>query len=333
MTNNGSRDVYDVTTTAPPPAQRSTQPSYLHLARRPGGWWRPLVSTALLPALTIALVILIMLGSVIYEALHPDQMAIIDDAMMSLDEDAITPAGTLIMNLMIALGIPISIITLRLAFGRPAGRIHSVVGRLRWNLIARLTTVALPLYIVYVVFIAATQGGLRWDPIPGFGAMLVVILLTTPLQSAGEEYLTRGWLLQTFGAWFRNEYVALGVTMVLSSVVFTALHGSSDPGVIAVLVATSVATVLLTWRTGGLEAAIVLHACNNVALMVLGSINGMFAEGVIDENTTASLSLVAVEVAALSVVTLVMWKLYERYEQSSDQLSQSSSGDAISVSA
>ena len=52
----------------------------------------------------------------------------------------------------------------------------------------------------------------------------VVVLLTTPLQAAGEEYLFRGYLLQAVGSLFGNKWVAIGTTGLL----FALAHGAQN---------------------------------------------------------------------------------------------------------
>ena len=52
----------------------------------------------------------------------------------------------------------------------------------------------------------------------------VVILLTTPLQAIGEEYLFRGYLLQAVGSLFGSRWVAIVATATL----FALAHGAQN---------------------------------------------------------------------------------------------------------
>jgi len=87
----------------------------------------------------------------------------------------------------------------------------------------------------------------------------VVVLLTTPLQAAGEEYLFRGYLLQAFGSFLRNRWVAVVGTATL----FALAHGAQNFPLFFDRFAFGLIAGWLVTRTGGLEAGIALHAVNN----------------------------------------------------------------------
>ena len=57
----------------------------------------------------------------------------------------------------------------------------------------------------------------------------------------------------------------------------------SDPWVLADLPVAVVASIL-TWRTGGLEAAIVMHTVNNIGVFVVTVTIGGWAEAFVGEN-------------------------------------------------
>jgi membrane protease YdiL (CAAX protease family) len=87
----------------------------------------------------------------------------------------------------------------------------------------------------------------------------VVVLVTTPLQAAGEEYLFRGYLLQAFGSFFGNRWVAIVATATL----FALAHGAQNPPLFFDRFAFGLIAGWLVTRTGGLEAGIALHVLNN----------------------------------------------------------------------
>ncbi len=78
----------------------------------------------------------------------------------------------------------------------------------------------------------------------------VVILLTTPLQAAGEEYGFRGYGLQALGAWVRNPWFGIVVTSLL----FAAAHGGQSLPLFLNRFVFGMVAGYLTVRTGGLEA-------------------------------------------------------------------------------
>ena len=118
--------------------------------------------------------------------------------------------------------------------------------------------------------------------------LVVVSLLTTPLQAAGEEIAFRGGLVQSVGSWFRSPVVALVVTTILSTVTFVAAHGSFDPWIVIEIGTLAVFGCYLAWRTGGLEAVLVIHIVNNVLITVTGALFGGLEESYVDTTSTGS---------------------------------------------
>ena len=114
-------------------------------------------------------------------------------------------------------------------------------------------------------------------PVASFGWLLVVVVLTTPLQSAAEEYLFRGYLSQAIAAWVRHPAVGAVVAGVVTAALFSAAHLPPDLPTFLDRFAFGLAASAVVWLTGGLEAAIVLHAVNNVLVFVLA---GALGEGV-----------------------------------------------------
>ena len=96
-------------------------------------------------------------------------------------------------------------------------------------------------------------------------ASALVVLLTTPLQAAGEEYLFRGYLLQAFGSLFptRRAELARWVAIAATAVLFAFAHGAQNFPLFFDRFAFGLIAGWLVTRTGGLEAAIALHVLNN----------------------------------------------------------------------
>ena len=76
--------------------------------------------------------------------------------------------------------------------------------------------------------------------------LIALTLVTTPLQSAGEEFLFRGWVMQNLGVWIRRPRIALAVSSVVSAVLFALAHGSMDPWLLLDLMSFAVAMTLMT---------------------------------------------------------------------------------------
>jgi membrane protease YdiL (CAAX protease family) len=146
--------------------------------------------------------------------------------------------------------------------------------------------------------------------------ILVVVILSTPIQTAGEEIILRGAILPAAGSWFRSMKPAFLTGLVVSSLMFAFLHGSTDPMLFAYYLVFSVATAVMGLLTRGLEAAIAFHTANN---LVVTTINALFAGGGVvaverSEGAAGGLALLIPAAASLAALTMV-W-LRERRRRS-----------------
>lgn len=303
---------------APPPTKPPALPQepveYQHLLRGSRrSWWRPIVSLLLvlvgIVAASIGLLVFIVIG---WFATGEDLSAF---EQLSLDfNNPVTFAG---QNLWLAMLIPIAGLATWIAHGVRPGFVSSVIGRFRWGWFAWCLLVIIPLWLLYIglATLLMDDSGLTLDTAgrpSTWVALLVLTLLTTPLQSAGEEYLFRGWLMQQIGAYVRNTYVALAIAIVISSVFFALAHTSLDPWILIDLAAFATAAVLLTWRTGGLEAAVALHIVNNVIVLCLSILTTGLSDAFITPETTSTPAAAVMSIASLAVVTAVIWWLADR---------------------
>jgi hypothetical protein len=115
--------------------------------------------------------------------------------------------------------------------------------------------------------------------------------------------------MQQLGAWVRNTYAALAIAVLLSSVVFALAHTSLDPWILIDLGSFAAAMVLLTWRTGGLEAAVALHMVNNVIVLILSILTTGLQDAFITTDTTSDPVTTVVSFVALSITTAAIWWL------------------------
>lgn len=269
---------------------------YQHLFREPDRrWWRPLASLGLFVAIYVGISVVV--GIVLGVALVATIMASPDldpEALLTLNGlTGWTSVGALLlMNLALAALIPSVLIANKVAHRLPSGYTHSVVGRFRFGWAGLVTAVLVPIWLVYVV--------VSWflEPIPLFThietpavtlALIAVCLLTTPLQAAGEEYFFRGWLMQNIGVAIPRPVVALVVPTIVSAALFSVAHGSLDAWIIVSLAAMAVAACWMTWRTGGLEAAVAFHTVNNVVIIVGQAAFGVpLMANMVDSGTTGS---------------------------------------------
>ncbi len=300
-----------------PPARRLDLPiigaEYPQLLRTPRSrWWHPLLSTGLvlgsvlvlLAVLTLPMMLALVaeVGWDVFVSADPADLARVEEALFSAPM-------MLLNNLMLAAFIGVALLAVAVCHPVAARFVHSVQGRIRWRWLLRAHLVLLPLFLVYVLGTWALDGAPTAPRAEDWVWLVAMGLVLTPLQAAGEEYLFRGWLLLAIGSWFRRPLPAILIAAAVSAVTFSLAHGSFDPWILLDLSVFAVAAVLLTWRTGGLEAAVALHVVNNVVVIVFGTLAGTVNESFVDVETTGSPLGTAVSAAVIALSTaLLLWQ-------------------------
>lgn len=255
----------------PPPLTPDFRPQYhqLHRVGRPGVW-RSLVGAVLLLVLVFAAVPLVA-GAIAFALLmlagHTTE-----ETRTLLDVTAeTTPVGLALLNVVIAAAIPVTFaVTWWLHRLKPRW-LSSVAPRIRWGYLLvclALAVVALMASLGVSLLLPLAPGeapiGEPNDWTTRTRDFVIVILLLTPLQAAGEEYLFRGYLTQAFGSlvWARRASQALAV--LGPALIFALFHGlSQDWPIFFDRFAFGVVAGILVIRTGGLEAPIAMHVLNN----------------------------------------------------------------------
>lgn len=254
-----------------PPLTPDFRPHYhqLHRAGRPGVW-RSLVGSVLALVLVFALVPIFAGGLAFVVLLAVGNSTEEAEAILDVTAEA-TPAGLALLNIVIALAIPITwAITWWLHRLKPRW-LSSVGPRLRWRYLLAclaLSVVALLASLGVSLLLPLAPGEAPVGTLNEFTAQtrnfLLVILLLTPLQAAGEEYLFRGYLTQAFGSLVWGRRASQTLAVLAPALIFALFHGlSQDAPVFFDRFAFGVVAGILVLSTGGLEAAIAMHVLNN----------------------------------------------------------------------
>ena len=130
--------------------------------------------------------------------------------------------------------------------------------------------------------------------------LLAAFVVVVPLQAAAEEYVFRASLPQILGQWISPGWICYG----LPAAVFVALHLYNWIGLLDIAIF-ALCAALLTWRTRGVEAAVVLHAVSNTIVFSYGTL------GLTDPGET-EITLPQTAVSALLTIgttALLMWVL------------------------
>ena len=175
-----------------------------------------------------------------------------------------------------------------------------------WCLLVAFVIMAIDLVIECMLF--PTDEGDRIVRFTAVGTVLCIVLV--PLQCIAEEYVFRGFILQTVGAWTRLPAVAI----VVSAVAFAAGHPYNLYGVIAVLL-NGIIWGFISWKSKGLEASCALHIVNNLL--------AFFTAGIGLSVTTSEVSVESLIVAVVidvvyAVAVLVLGKKFGWFEPTGD---------------
>ncbi len=267
-------------------------------------WWHPLVALLMFAGTWFLAVLIVSVAALVYDLARGN--LVLDELASGVID--ITPMLFLANNLGLALAIPLAIAAHRAVFGQRIGWLFAITGRLRWGLLGRFLLIALAFYLVlYGVELAITgiPEGLAVGPDTWF--LLISILLTTPLQSAGEEVAMRGLMARAIGSWFPARRVGLVISTALTSIVFMVLHGAGDPWLNGHYLWFGVVTSVLVWKTGGLEAPIALHVVNN--LIGLSFVPFLGLDGLFDREAGVGSPLVLVQAALLTAAAAaILWQ-------------------------
>lgn len=196
-----------------------------------------------------------------------------------------TPAIFLINNLGLAALIPLCLMLAWGFTGQSPKWLSSVVGGVRWGWLGRCFLVLTPLWLIYLGFDAVTTDSLSGLAVnPDTPLLIVGIIVTTPLQAAGEEYAFRGLANRAVAGLVPTRARPWGAVLgaVVTSALFMLAHGAGSGWLNLYYFSFGMIACAMTWWTGGLEAAIAMHVVNNLiseATMPFSDISGMFDRG------------------------------------------------------
>lgn len=210
----------------------------------------------------------------------------------------------------LALLTPISMAIQHLFYGVDFRTLHSVKGKLRSSFLVRAFAWFVPLWLLWLC-VSALAGGFG-DPSLTWSAPQIVlafglIVIATPLQSAGEEYGFRGLIMRVAASWGRGPKSSLILGITVSSVLFASMHLTLDPWKNVFYLTFGLALAIITWRTGGLETAIVMHATNNVLIFLLGLVLQQNPGAAMAPGATTGDPSILISAAFLAIATTVVW--------------------------
>ncbi|WP_130178577.1 CPBP family intramembrane glutamic endopeptidase [Cryobacterium sp. SO1] len=178
---------------------------------------------------------------------------------------------------------------------------------------------AVPVGLSVIVTALIAPGSTGWGNFEVGATTIVIILVTlvaTPLQSAGEEVAFRGAVVPAAGSWFRSVRPAILLGIVLSGALFALIHVSLDPWFVSYMFVFTACTVSMGLISGGLEAAMAFHVSNNIIVSI---INAFFAGNdatVVDRGAGSGPGASLVILMVMNVVMVGTVWLIERKKRS-----------------
>jgi membrane protease YdiL (CAAX protease family) len=249
------------------PPHDEPQPFLRAMRSRTWAWWRPVAGLVLAAFVWLAGATAVLLASLV-TGVAPD-LALLD---------LVDPWVLLITNITLILFVPAVWLAWAVAHGMSIGWSASVLARIRPRLLLPYTFMALGTIgvgiLLSVGFGAAVGADGVTGPVPDLAWLLLVVFLTTPLQSAAEEYLFRGYLSQAIAGWLRDHRAGAVVAGLVTATLFSLAHAPPDFLTFLDRFVFALAASATVWLTGGLEAAVVLHAVNNVLVFTLAGLLG-----------------------------------------------------------
>jgi membrane protease YdiL (CAAX protease family) len=226
--------------------------------------WRPVVG--------LVVVIVVGLGILpILALLVPLLWALVDghEATYYLDRlgDRTVTTPLLAYTNVVLAGLAVSAwATMRIVHRMRPRWLSSVVPGLRWRWLGLCAAVALAICLLQAVaaVVAGSTSTVEASSTGPRVTLALVVLLSTPLQAAGEEYFFRGYLNQAIGAYVRAPWLPLVVTSVL----FALAHGAQNGPLFVDRLSFGLVAAFIVWRTGGLEAGIAWHVVNNLVVLL-----------------------------------------------------------------
>ncbi|MBD7956474.1 CPBP family intramembrane metalloprotease [Microbacterium sp. Sa4CUA7] len=255
----------------------------------------------------ILAIILLLAGLVGLPLLFTSAATVIDAEI--LGRTGFTPLQHAIGALSLGLLIPYCMLIQRVLYKVPFRSLHSVAGRFRFGVFGRALLAFGPLVLIGMALPAAMQPGpqMPWTTFD-LVAFFVIGMILTPLAAAGEEYGFRGLMFRVVGGWARNARVGAVIGIVIPTVLFSLLHGSLDPYILTSYFVLFGSMAIVTWRTGGLETAVVLHAVYNLTSLVLGTTLHVDIGGALNGRGEMAGSIdILIPSVALVVVTVAVW--------------------------
>lgn len=185
---------------------------------------------------------------------------------------------------------------------RPFSSYASSRGGWNWSAFLKCLGLCLPVYVVLGIlsYVLSPPETIQWRfTLSG----LILTLLLTPLQCVAEEFLFRGFLSQTIGAWTKKPVIGI----VISAIFFMTAHPYNIFGAVEIFFC-GLILGFLSWKTQGIEATGAIHVLNNMMSFLMAGMGLASIKAEVD--MTSALLEIAAYVTAAALVIFVADKKF-----------------------
>lgn len=265
---------------APPPPARypshpHPEPRAYHQMLRTWNykWWKPVVGIILVILGMVVVAPLVMLP-VLAIGVVIEGGPFLESLEKAATLEAIGPAALLYLNLTLGSAILVTWFVMRVLHRMRPRWLTSVVPKMRWKLLficIGLAVIALIAQVIVSAMLPGTQEADVTQELNHFttttAILALIVLLTTPFQAAGEEYIFRGYMMQAIGSFWSFAWVppvaTKWIAILATSALFASAHGVQNFPLFFDRFMFGLIAGWLVIRTGGLEAGIAMHILNN----------------------------------------------------------------------
>lgn len=271
-------------------------------------WFKPIFTALLTFVFFLALSILIYV--ICYFLQRPD-MGFMDylRSMSNTTYDSFnnySAAGVIKSMGMVAILIPSLALALMVTRERSIKTVSSSRGGWNYKLYFMCFGIGFIVSVIpQFIYTVATQGfhiEMKFDL---FGFLLTLILW--PLQCVAEEYICRGFLMQTIASWTRVPLVGI----IISALAFMAVHPYNGLGRAAIALM-GLVLAFLAWYSFGLEAGSGLHVANNFAAFFFA---GIGLDRIQSEITIGSFLITTLPAIVYAVLIVLLNRKFRWFEK------------------
>ena len=220
-------------------------------------WFKPVLVALLTATFTFVFQIVLLIFATLFAG-DPNFISTIGEGYN--DMNAFTGPGALVEIGGIATLLPALALAVLIVRDRPYSSYSSSRGGWNWGVFLRCLAVAIAVMAAFTILQIAlfpddgTTGEIRFTTMG-----LIVCVVLVPIQCVAEEYVFRGLIMQTIGAWTKLPAIAIAA----SAAVFALGHPYNAIGMVTIFL-NGIIWGALVWHTKGLEATSALHIVNNL---------------------------------------------------------------------